>query len=466
MEDEENAVLKPILDKIAAEEKKLADVQAKIDAASGAKGTEKARIRDQLKQISANKNKAFGDNKALIQQARDLRNRQHALRDSINAVKEHMSYKRTHADDFVSRNLADINEKIAKGEAEQQTGKLSLREEKQKVAEIDGLRRLKNEITGIAAAVAELKNVDVQLAAVDAQLKDFSTGIDALKAQEDALKKELDSHKEGGVKYVDIGQFIEQRKALQANIVALIDQHNEEFARLDEKRKKYWAEQREKEQKEWAERKKAMDAFYAEKRAKREAYEKEKAKELPFEREVETCNHLLKYLEPLLAASKDEPAAADAKPAAAADAKPPAASAAKGATQKKGAAKKKKLNSNDPLTHAWKYYQAFEALSLQPPVRVAELDASIATIRAKRDEYISQQKAHEAAVKAKEEAEAKAKAEAAAAPPAPVPAPAAAEAPAAAPAPAPVVAATPSDAEGESADYPDLTTIPDNMLDP
>lgn len=432
MEEEEKAALDPILAKIAEQDKKIAAVQAKIDSAKGAKGSEKGQVIEQLKAISAHKGKAFSDNKALIQQSKDLRARQQALRTAINNVKERLPFKRTQADDFISRNLEEIDKRIAVGEAQQGAGQLSLREEKQKVAEIDGLRRQKKEITDMGAQVAELKNVDAQLAALDVQLKEFRSNIDALKAQEEELQKELAAHKEGGAKYVDIGAFIEQRNTLWNGRHALVDQHNAEFARLDDKRKKYFADERAKQQKEWEERQKAREAFNEERRLKREAYAAEKAKELPFEQELDTCNHLLKYLEPILASSKDEEApaaaaAADAKPAAAGGAVPAAANG-KQPSNKKAAAKKKKANPSDKLTHAWKYYQAFEKLSLQPPSMVAELEASINAIRSKKDEYIKQQKAHEAAVKAKEEAD-KAKAAAAAS------APAAADAPVAEPAP-------------------------------
>lgn len=442
--DEEDAALKPILAKIDAQEKRIAEVQAKIDSARGAKGSEKGKIVEQLKQISAMKGKAFADNKALIEQSKALRARQVALREVINATKEKLPYKRTQADDFISRNMEAINKQIAEGEAAIHSGTIPLREEKQKVAEVDALRRRKTEITQVGAQVEELKVVDQQLANLEVQLKDFNKGIDALKAQEAELKKELDSHKEGGSKFIDIGALIEQRKELQAGWKALADEHNAEFARLDEKRKKHFAEQRAKQQKEYEERQKAREAFYEEKRARREAYEKEKAKELPFEQEVDTCNHLLKYLEPILASTRDDapaaPAAGDAKqpPAAA-----PAAAGKQAPAQKKAAAKKKKVGPNETLTHQWKYYQAFEKLSLQPPVKASELEASINAIRAKKAEYEAQQKAHAAAVKAKEEAEAKAKAVAAAT----APAPAVAAAPVAAPATAAVPAEEPKKEE-------------------
>lgn len=310
MLDEEDAVLKPILAKIAEQEKKIAEVQAKIDSAKGARGSEKGKVIDQLKAIGATKGKAFADNKALIDQAKALRARQIALREAINATKEKLPYKRTQADDFISKNLDEINKRIASGEAEIHSGKLILREEKQKVAEIDALRRQKNEITQVGTQVEELKAVDAQLAALDVQLKDFNKAIDALKAEEAKLKAELDAHKEGGAKFVNVGALIEQKNVLQAGFRTLADEHNAEFARLDEKRKKYWAEQREKQQKEWEERQKARDAFYEQKRQRREQYEQEKAKEVPFEKEVDTCDLLLKYLEPILAASKEEAAPA------------------------------------------------------------------------------------------------------------------------------------------------------------
>ncbi|KAL7424948.1 multicopy suppressor of BFA (Brefeldin A) [Cryptotrichosporon argae] len=258
----EDRVSKPDQAKYNAEQdalnKQIADVKAKLDAVrsrialSQAPGgnDRRSQIKAELDGLRSEQSKFKADRGKLFDELRRLQESVSKKIEAAKAARGKVAFK----------SVADVEARIGELEAQVESGRLKLVDEKKALAEITNLKRARRtlETTGSADdAIAEDKK---RIEDVRAQLDDPEAKKVADKY--DALKKELDAlNEEGNKAYEERNKLYDERNALSSQLDDIYGQKRELAQKHRDDGDKYWAQ------------------VHADRAAKQERYKADKAKE-------------------------------------------------------------------------------------------------------------------------------------------------------------------------------------------
>lgn len=278
----------------------------------------------------------------------------------------------------------------------------TLAEEKKKVAEISNLQKAKKIYKDYVAIQEKIALDSKNIADLEAELEKTKDSSQVafeerkqIKSELDALDALIDESREKGEK------ILAGRPEIQANLKKARDALNVEKEALAAYRDKKREEERERREKQREQQK----AERAERDAKRKARDEERKKvedlKVPYEDELYHCEVLSKYLEALLPQKPKE----TASPTATASSVPEGVTVLKKEKEeefssKKDNKKQNKVKVTQDLKHNVEVFLQFETLSLTPPSKLADVEASISELKAKREHY---QKLSATALKEREE---------------------------------------------------------------
>jgi uncharacterized coiled-coil DUF342 family protein len=389
--------------------------QAKQEkAAAIAEGSVAAAARaNSFATLNAALKEKFAAKTTVVNSLKALRARQNELREIVNKTKERLHFKNDRAPEFVQKNLEDITQRAQALDKRIQTMSLSAAQEKQAVAELNQLQRLKLEVRDLEKVVAELRALEPQIANEEARFKALDEEIKALKEQEARLREERASAQEAREAQRERAQIRvngrtfeelrEEKRALQKRRDELFAQLRANQQEVRAAKDKYFEEERARRKEEFEKRQQAREQLRKERDAKRLELQKELERAMPFEEELAMCNKVIQALEPYVPRPddkpKDGPAASSVPSAAAAISSSSSSSSSPSHSPSPSpAAKEKGKRAATPPAKfklEWSLIATFEKLSLAMPTKLEQVAPILEEVRKKREFYLSRQAEHE-----------------------------------------------------------------------
>lgn len=331
-------------------------------------------LRKQLAELRTKKDQIQAGKKAGLEKLDKMKTMLSKMNEEQQKNKSAMKY----------RNEEEFNKAINDIEARIRGEKLSLNEEKRLVGEVNALKRQKKNIASLDVAKMNKAQLQEQMGLVrDANGKAHAE-IGEIKEQENKIKAELDAlrDREG------IQEKIEKRKELKAQLDQLYTNKREAIAAFRLKKDAYYEklradreQQRERREQERLEREQERQAEAERRRKEMEEYE---AARPAWEEEINACNSLIAYLQPL-APTEDKPQEETKKTTSGLRHKGDADE--DNDRRKKKGGKKGKGGGNKKLKLPPGLFAQFEALSLSIPLTSADVPASLAALEAKREHF-------------------------------------------------------------------------------
>mmetsp|Transcript_10041 Transcript_10041/g.11525 ORF Transcript_10041/g.11525 Transcript_10041/m.11525 type:complete len:537 (-) Transcript_10041:215-1825(-) len=353
------------------------------------------KLKNEIKELSDKKNAALKERDLLRSQLDKIRQKQKSKREELRKFRSSLKYSK----------VEEVDAEIGRLEQYQNTVSLSLKEEKDLIKKISGLRQERKKVEELkrlaGGATAEGSNMDEkQLSELvktkNAELSELFDELNKKRDERKAIttKREKDGDKLNKV-YNQVSKTREKVNDLYAKKRAIL-------AEWKQKNDEYYTYQRALQ----AERKRIEQERFEEEKKRREEEAKKRAEEemkkKPWTEEIALCDFLVNYLEKLLPSDKEKKASGSAN-----SAESGAGDVHKGfedlkLVQKKkdihddfmvmGAAKAKKSKKKNKkketrLTHSVDLLGSFELLSLEAPTKVTEIPSAIDALKEKRAYY-------------------------------------------------------------------------------
>jgi uncharacterized coiled-coil DUF342 family protein len=353
---------------------------------------EQNKIKSELNSIGNHMKEAIAEKQKILDQLKEVRRLRKLKWEEANKIKAKLSFVPADDDDGFAQK---IEEQIKKLEIRLSSQSVPLAEEKKLVAEIDKLQQTKKHFKEYMTVRANIKQDDATVRDLDAQLEKMNTQLNGYKSQKDSLRSILDeSSSKISSSRADIPDVLKRREDVRQEIKQYQDQIDQEWTKIKELRKKKRDEENER----------IRQLREKDKERRKEIYEKRKQADLerqklelqkiPYQEEMDLCDHLIAYLQSLVPATKaeDDDAASNGSapvPEGFTALKREDDSLPASARRKDKAKNKKKpaVKASQDLKHVVDVFLYFEQLSLIPPSRVADVDNSIAEVRAKKEHY-------------------------------------------------------------------------------
>eukprot|EP00163_Fabomonas_tropica_P003948 TRINITY_DN134_c1_g1_i1.p1 TRINITY_DN134_c1_g1~~TRINITY_DN134_c1_g1_i1.p1 ORF type:complete len:493 (+),score=251.57 TRINITY_DN134_c1_g1_i1:316-1794(+) len=381
---------------IKRHQNRLTAIKDQLDRDSEARKSgsdERGIVISKLQGFRATLNGLFDKNKALRAQLDACNNKKKALLDKLKGERTKLRFN----------SEAEVDEAIRRVEESLHTSSLTLKEEKDLVAEIATLRASKRVIGGYAAQKKAVDDEDAKGKAILTEIKANSAEIDKVRAQESKEKANLEAikAKQGERKAPTL---LKERDEVRKQINKLYG----EKKKLYEANEKKWSAYKayEKEQRKIRDAQRAKDR--AERAARGEPAEEEAAEEgedgendtshlHPWADEMYACDQLLTYLRNLLPKAEK---AADSGPA---DAPAPEgaqvigkkhtseqgymAGLQKSKSKKNKGKKKAAPDADGALNHTLDVIGQFAEFELVLPENRANVQSAIDAVTAKKEEF-------------------------------------------------------------------------------
>jgi len=339
--------------------------------------------------------------------------------DALNKIKELQALRRKKNDELRNAkqklpvsNVEDIDSQISQLEKQIEAG-VTVNEEKQLLKEISKLKQAKNTLDKVKKSVSEF-NVDDKIKALDAEIKKLNEKRAPLEKDYSDIKAKLDVlEKRRKDQSNDFKNTKEERAKIQEQIEANIQKRrelNEAFQKQREDYRNYVKAERERREEQ---RKKEIEEKRNQRLQKRFEVELENAEIPAFTEEINSCNTLIGILNNQLEKKSD-----NAENAQKDSANLDVISGAVLLNSKnereeevffsgKGKKNKKQHNKNKdaknaPIKFDLGVMEAFWKLKIDVPSSIEEVQETIKTLEAKRDDY--QKNSAEQTKKNKEEA--------------------------------------------------------------
>jgi len=225
-----------------------------------------------------------------------------ARQEAINKVKELQGLRRKKNDELRNArqklpvsNVKDIDAQISQLEKSIEAG-VSVNEEKQLLKEISKLKQAKNTLDKVEKSVAEF-NVDNKIKALDAEIKKYNEKREPLEKQYTEVKAKLDALEDKRrAQSADFKSNKEERAKIQEQIEANIQKRRDLVASFKNQREEYRNYVKADRERREEERKKKIQAERDERLAKRFEAELELAEIPAYTEEINSCNTLIGLL--------------------------------------------------------------------------------------------------------------------------------------------------------------------------
>jgi len=342
--------------------------------------------------------------------------------ETLNKIKELQALKRKKNDELRNAkqrlpvsNVKDIDSQISQLESQIEAG-VTVNEEKQLLKEISKLKQAKNTLDKVEKSASEL-NVDEKINALNAEMKKLNEKRVPLEKDYSDIKTKLDViEKRRRDQSADFKSTKEERAKIQEQIEANIQKRrelNEAFQKQREDFRNYVKAERERREEQ---RKKEIEEKRNERLQKRFEVELENAEIPAFTEEINSCNTLIGILNNQLEKKSDNAADNSQKDSTNLDASVPEGAVLLNSKNEreeevffsgKGKKNKKQHNKNKdaknaPIKFDLGVMEAFWKLKIDVPSSIEEVQETIKTLEAKRDDY--QKNSAEQTKKNKEEA--------------------------------------------------------------
>jgi len=353
-----------------------------------------------------------------IEQGKIKKERQEA----INKIKELQALRRKKNEELRNAkqklpvsNVKDIDSQISQLESQIEAG-VTVNEEKQLLKEISKLKQAKNTLDKVEKSASEL-NVDDKIKTLEAEVKKLNEKRVPLEKDYSDIKTKLDVlEKRRRDQSADFKSTKEERAKIQEQIEANIQKRrelNEAFQKQREDFRNYVKAERERREEQ---RKKEIEEKRNERLQKRFEVELENAEIPAFTEEINSCNTLIGILNNQLEKKSDNAADNSQKDSTNLDASVPEGAVLLNSKNEreeevffsgKGKKNKKQHNKNKdaknaPIKFDLGVMEAFWKLKIDVPSSIEEVQETIKTLEAKRDDY--QKNSAEQTKKNKEEA--------------------------------------------------------------
>jgi uncharacterized coiled-coil DUF342 family protein len=372
-------------------------------------------LRNELKELENKINLINEERQRVFKQLQEARRVKKLKWDEANKFKAKLATDRPFGagddddDDTYNRKL---EEQIKKLEGTLSAQSVSLAEEKKLVSQIDQLQQAKKYYKEYKNMRSLIKQDDIVINELKASLEKVKVEFESLKANKDELKEKLNQiNTKITNSKADIPTVANNREQFRIQLKQLQDDLNQERNALQEYRNKRNEEKRERIRQE-REKERQRRTEQAEKRKEKEAErQKKELLQVPYQDEMDLCDKLISYLESLLPKKQDAAASSVHSPNSSVPSSLPNAPegyALKKEEDDRFTSKSKKQNkktksvvkSSQDLKHVVDVFLEFETLSLAPPSKASDVEASIILVRAKKEHY---QKLSEAKIKQRQD---------------------------------------------------------------
>lgn len=363
----------------------------------GAIKDEREAARKQMRTLVKEKDRIKDERRALLDQQKLIKEQQDKLREQSKAMKDELGR---------FTDMASIDRKIRELEMEQQTGNLTLPQEKDLVKRIEQLHRMRGEVlkfvnhsNGTKKSTESTKELSAQISELSVQLKEAGSKI----LEQKNVLIAIDA--KAGNREDQIAPLIAEAEKANAVIeekMAEIRSKRQAWKKDNDEYYTYMLKVRE-----IRTELRALEDIEYQKRREEEriAYEAEVAKQKPWLEEIALCDQLTSYLKRLIpqeestAASTEEsntqPDTITLADGTVVKAMKRKETSSYGTSTKKGKKKrkKKKKAGNRDLTHAMNVLQDFKYLSdhskrdISPPSNIGQIAGILTSLKEIRDYY-------------------------------------------------------------------------------
>jgi len=399
---------------VAAVQKRLNDIDTKLEKHSAEMGKIKAAldkeedkrkalvkksqdIGDELKEFDQHKKGDSSQRGKIIEDLQERRRLVTLKRDEAAKIKQRLpNTPPKNMDNQAEQDtyLNQLQASIKAIESSLTTSASSLQAEKKKVEEISELRKAIKTFKEYAAISDKIREDNKYIADLSAELDKGKEARESNQGERQVFFNRRDEVS------IEIEECKKRKNDINAKRLELVAQKDALLAEREKEKENLKAAKtsmREKQQQDYEKRQEERQrrdqewaGVQAARDEKRRLEEEERDKQIPYEGEIELCEVLIKHLEGLLPKQKEEVAPAPAKVTIEGE----DISILKrddtddGATGKKKYQKKQKPSkASQELRHNLDVYKQFESVSLTPPTKVSDVEASVNELKAKKEHY-------------------------------------------------------------------------------
>lgn len=399
--EELNKNITEVNEKVAECTKRIQEIKESIDNQKQGKQGYEQEIQEAKRQLAAT-----------IAQTRTVLDQKKALREQLAAADEARKRMRDEARALRDRlpyvKVEQIDEEIKKLEYRMAHTSLSIQEEKKAVQQIRDLGKAKDFVKEYTERMDRISADENSRSNFLGKIKEKDDVINVMKAQEAQQKAAIDAlWAKSRAKSTDIPTLIAEREGKYAELKQLREQIKLLHVEFREKENAYWEKEKDWRAQQAEDKKKAYEereAYRKEKEEKRKAWEAENFVE-PYTDEIIICDQLISYVEKLGApAGGNENQGGTEKVAVAAEGFGKMVVSKKnrgdeeldsffGGGGKKKGKKGKKEKGERFVSHSLDALTSFGKIKVTPPTSTSseELDASLAKIKEKKEEYVKLQ---------------------------------------------------------------------------
>jgi len=351
----------------------LQKLKKKIDAIQKLKNEsqgERSKTIERLKQITQELKKCFADKNISITESKGLNNELKEHRSIIKDLREKLKYKNYKDPNFISSNLAHLDDDIKSQENTLNTGTHNGQQERAIVNIIDSKKRTKKELRDSIPRIDRILLLEPKSEALQLQIDGISDKIVDLKEEEAKIRASdpsLDKPGEQRGRNPVLDELYEKKRELNEKKKKEKEGYQGVKQQVKEAFQKWVDEDKEKKKVEKEQKKIEIDKYYEDKRKKREERVAEEEKQVPMEDELEISNRLIQLLESFLPAQPNKDSSAPSEPVA------------------KGRGVKKSKGSD--INYQWQDFAAFERVGLAPPTSRELIPKAVEELKGKREHY-------------------------------------------------------------------------------
>jgi len=314
--------------------------------------------------------KCFADKNIAITESKGLNNELKEHRSIIKDLREKLKYKNYKDPNFISSNLAHLDDDIKSQENTLNTGTHNGQQERAIVNIIDSKKRTKKELRDSIPRIDRILLLEPKSEALQLQIDGISDKIVDLKEEEAKIRASdpsLDKPGEQRGRNPVLDELYEKKRELNEKKKKEKEGYQGVKQQVKEAFQKWVDEDKEKKKVEKEQKKIEIDKYYEDKRKKREERVAEEEKQVPMEDELEISNRLIQLLESFLPAQPNKDSSAPSEPVA------------------KGRGVKKSKGSD--INYQWQDFAAFERVGLAPPTSRELIPKAVEELKGKREHY-------------------------------------------------------------------------------
>jgi len=365
--------------------------------ASNKLNSEISQLRDKLSQLKSKKGITINEKKAIRKRLDSTRQNEDKAKNEKKAVKQNLKFS----------TVEEIDKEILRLNKRQETTSMTLQEEKKLIKEIDTLQASKATVKTVGGKVKDINNLVFSRKEIQAELKSKDTEIDAIQVEIDEAQKVMDVLNKNNTENRDVRDKLyasrDEIKVLQDIEYNAIREGRNEFRAANDV---YYSHQRAIK----AQRKLQLDEEKKKHDEEEAAYQKkleeEELKKVPYEEEQALCEYLANYLQSTyldkdkftsnqtekkidIIAVKDDPFAGMTAVNKKVDDVFLKMGSGKKLRERKGK-KEKRCDTQAPFRLNVDSFDQFGLLSLDPPMNLEEVPASVDALKAKKIWYSEQ----------------------------------------------------------------------------